>query len=362
MVRVRLRDLGITIGRLAPGPLNAITDVPGVQVGHSTVIEDSPHVARTGVTLIAPRENTIWTDHAFAASDALNGFGVVTGLHWLEESGLLCGPVALTGTYAVGTVYQAMVAYETARRFPFDFKLPVVGETHDGWLSEGAGFPVTPGHVEEAFANLSSGPVAEGNVGGGTGMNCHEFKGGIGTSSRLVDKGGETFTVGVLVQANYGVRERLRLDGVPVGHEIGTDKVPAPWEAPRAASSILVIMGTDAPLLPVQCKRLARRATVGLARVGGIGENRSGDIFLAFATGNHIPAEGTAGGEAPIKDLRMLPHGFMTSFFVAVAEAVEEAIWNALCAAETMTGQQGRVSHALPLDTLEEIVQNYRPK
>lgn len=361
MGRARLRDLGLTIGRLPTGPLNAITDVAGVQVGHSTVIEDGPRVARTGVTLIAPRENTIWTDHAFAGSHALNGFGVVTGLNWLEESGLLCGPIALTGTYSVGTVYQAMVAYETARGFPFDFKLPVVGETHDGWLSEGGGFPVTSGHVEEAFANLSSGPVAEGNVGGGTGMNCHEFKGGIGTSSRLVDKAGETFTVGVLVQANHGVRERLRLDGVPVGREIGTDKVPAPWEEPREASSILIIIGTDAPLLPVQCRRLARRATVGLARVGGVGESWSGDIFLAFATANHIPAQGTPGGEAPIEDLRMLPHGLMTSFFVAVAEAVEEAIWNALCAAETMTGQQGRVSRALPLDSLQEIMQHYRP-
>jgi D-aminopeptidase len=274
----------------------------------------------------------------------------------VEEFGLLTSPIAITNTNQVGLAHQAIVEYGASKHGGFAFKLPVAAETYDGWLNDIDAFHLKAEHVHQALDSARSGPVAEGNVGGGTGMICHDFKGGIGTSSRLVEAPGGRYTVGALVQANYGDRSFLRVDGVPVGREIGPERTPVPWTEPPSAGSIIIIVATDAPLLPVQCKRLARRATVGLARVGGVGHNSSGDIFLAFATGNHLPAQ----AESPL-ELKMLPHQHLNAFFDAVAEAVEEAILNALTAAETMTGYQGHTAHALPLDELQRVMGKYRP-
>ena len=347
----RLRDLGIAIGRLPTGPFNAITDVDGVLVGHSTVVSDAPAIVRTGVTMILPRNNEIWTKHAFCGWHSFNGNGEMTGIPWIEEAGWLGSAVGLTNNHQVGLVRDTLVRYAIESGMVEGFHLPVVTETDDGWLSDIGAFAVTEADVRAAIANAASGEVAEGNVGSGTGMICHEFKGGIGTSSRVVDLAMHTYTVGVLVQANYGSRHDLRVDGVHVGRAISYDRVPAPWPAHERDGSIIVIIATDAPLLSDQCRRLARRATVGLARAGGIGHNGSGDIFLAFATGNSLPA-----GSTTPQEIRMLPHELLDGLFAAVADATEEAILNALCAAETMTGFEGRTAYALPLDLMVEAV------
>ncbi|GAB4578197.1 MAG: P1 family peptidase [Anaerolineales bacterium] len=356
----RLRDLGPTIGHLPPGPLNAITDVPGVWVGQTTLIYDTPRVARTGVTLILPREGRIWREPAFAAYHSYNGCGEMTGMHWVAESGMLTTPIAITNTGQVGTVHEALGVYAVERGLTEEFELPVVAETYDGWLNDMAARHVTREHVFQALETARSGPVEEGCVGGGTGMICHEFKGGIGTASRLVDIPAGKYTVGVLVQANYGARRDLRLDGVPVGEEISLEQIPSGWDevAPLTVEpgkgSIIVIVATDAPLLPFQCKRLAQRATTGLARTGGFGSNGSGDIFLAFATGNRFDP-----GMIQKVSLEMLTNGMMNPFFLATAEAVEEAIWNALIAAETTTGYKGRKAIAIPHAEVQRIWRKY---
>ncbi len=354
MTRPRLRNLGITIGNLPPGPHNAITDVPGVLVGHTTLIYDEPRLARTGVTVIVPRDGNIWRDNAFAAYHTFNGTGELTGTHWLNESGLLCYPIGITNSHQVGMVRDSFVAYAKEHGHSDSSALAVAAETYDGWLNDIDAFHVTKAHVYQALASASSGPVAEGNVGGGTGMICHDFKGGIGTASRLVETASGRYTVGALVQSNYGDRHLLRVDGVPVGREIGPDRAPLPWPESPQGGSIIVVIATDAPLLPVQCKRMAQRAPVGIARVGGVGHNGSGDIFLAFATGNHFPASATG-----LYELKMIPHHHLNPFFEAVAEAVEEAILNALTAAETMTGFKGRTAYALPLDELQRVMAKY---
>lgn len=352
MKRARLRELGIEIGNFPTGPHNAITDVPGVLVGHATIVMDKPRVARTGVTVILPRAGEIWRDHAFAAMHSFNGDGEMTGSHYVAEFGLLHTPIAITNTHQVGVVRDALVQHGHELGGADIFSLPVVAETYDGWLSDADGAHVRAQHVRAAIAEASSGPVAEGNVGGGTGMICHEFKGGIGTASRRVSSGGNTYTLGALVQANYGARHLLRVDGVPVGRTLDVKRIPSAWnEAAPAEGSIIVVLATDAPLLAVQCKRLAQRATVGLARVGGVGHNGSGDIFICFATGNHVPPK----AQTEIA-LTMLPHAQLNPFFEAVAEVVEESILNALTSAETMTGFHGRVAHALPLDELQALM------
>jgi D-aminopeptidase len=340
---------------LETGPQNAITDVPGVFVGHCTLVRDNPVVVRTGVTMVVPRSGEIWTDYAYAGSHVLNGNGEMTGLIWVAESGMLGSPIGITNTAQVGLVRDYLVK-ESYRLGVFDgFHLPVVGETWDGWLSTPEAFPLTETEVETALGSAASGPVAEGSVGGGTGMICHEFKGGIGTSSRLVDAAGERYTLGVLVQANYGARHDLRVDGVPVGREIGLEEVPSAWEEPPKGGSIIVVIATDAPLLPYQCRRLAQRATVGLARVGGYGHDSSGDIFLAFATGNHLEE-----GERMVRAVTTIPNEEMDRLFHAVADATEESIINALCAAETMIGRDSRTAHAIPLDRMVDIVDRNR--
>jgi D-aminopeptidase len=354
MTRARLRDLGIAPGFLPAGPHNAITDVPGVLVGHATVVADEPRIARTGVTAIVPRAE-VWSNQVFGGYCSFNGNGEMTGVHWLEEAGMIDAPIGISNTHAVGVVRDALVAHAIERGQIDGWMLPIAAETYDGTLSDIAAFHITREHVFAALAAARGGPVAEGNVGGGTGMICHEFKGGIGTSSRVAATPSGTYTVGALVQANYGLRRDLRVDGVPVGRAIGRDVVPLPGKPAGEAGSIIVVLATDAPLLPIQCKRLARRATVGLARVGGHGNNGSGDIFLTFATGNDLPKI------ARPLDIKMLPHDHMNELFAAAAEAVEEAILNALCAAETMTGYQGCVVHALPLDDLARVMARHRP-
>ena len=287
-MKPRTRDLGIEIGRLRPGPANAITDVDGVRVGHTTLVEGES--VRTGVTVILPPPEPL-----FAGCHRINGNGELTGLEWIRDSGLLTTPVALTNTHSVGVVRDALVA--AMQPDGPDWSLPVVGETWDGFLNDINGFHVGSDHVDAALAAASAGAVAEGAVGGGTGMICHGFKGGIGTSSRMVDDGR---TVGVLVQANHGRRRRLRVNGVPVGELIGPERIPVPQPGAEGTGSIIVLIATDAPLLPGQCERLARRAAFGLARAGGMGERSSGDFALCFATGNRGLDE-----DVPELDLRM---------------------------------------------------------
>jgi D-aminopeptidase len=338
---VRARELGIAIGTGAPGPLNAITDVAGVRVGHTTLVEGDD--VRTGVTMVVPPEEV------FAGAHRLNGNGEVTGLAWIRESGLLTTPVGLTNTFSVGVVRDAIVAAQHAAGRG-EWHLPVVGETYDGRLNDIGGMHVRPEHVVAALASAADGPVAEGAVGAGTGVVCHGFKGGIGTSSRVVGR----FAVGVLVQANHGRRQRLQIDGVPVGAELGPDRIPLPPALDGGAGSIIVVVATDAPLLPHQCERLAQRAALGIARTGGAGENSSGDFMLAFATGNR----GLTGGAATI-GVEMLPNERIDPLFYAVIEATEEAIVDALLAAETMTGRAGTTVHRLEPDALVDVMRRH---
>jgi D-aminopeptidase len=331
---MRARELGLVLGELPPAPLNAITDVAGVRVGHSTLVEGD--AVRTGVTVVVPPLPV------FAAPHRLNGAGEMTGLEWVRESGELTTPVALTGTESVGVVHNALHAATLMHRHVPPWSLPVVAETWDGYLNEGSGFHVGREHVLAALDAAAAGVVAEGNVGGGTGMVCHGFKGGIGTASRAVDD----HVVGVLVQANHGRRHRLTIDGVPVGRELGPERIPAP-EPP--GGSIIVLVATDAPLLPHQCTRLAQRAALGIARTGGAGENFSGDLLLAFATGNELPSERVA----VYSNLNIDP------LFHATIEATEEAIVNALLQAEAMTGRDGTTVHALDADALVDVMKRY---
>ena len=355
MGRARIRDLGINLGIFPTGPNNAITDVPGVPVGHTTLDLAEPKNIHTGVTVIVPRNREIGHDNAFAGFHRFNGCGEMTGVQWIEETGLLTSAIALTNTHQIGMVHDALAEFSFMHDEFGPFYLPVVAETFDGFLNDMSAAALTKDHVFEAMLAAKSGPVAEGNVGGGTGMICHDFKGGIGTSSRVIEVKGASYTVGALVQTNYGDREQLRVDGVPVGREINPDIVPIPWRFQPPSSSIIVIIATDAPILGDQCKRLAQRATSGLARVGGVGHNTSGDLFLAFSTGHHIPAR----PDGLIQLGTTIPPGCLSPFFDAVADTVEESILNALTAAETMIGFQGRTAYALPLDLLKEAMAKY---
>ena len=360
--RRRARDLGLTIGHLIPGPNDAITDVAGVRVGHATIVRgEGPLVVsegpvRTGVTVICPREGLTREEPAFAGSHRFNGNGEMTGLEWIREAGMLETPVAITNTHSVGVVRDALIAAEFEERTEEYWSLPVVAETYDGTLNDINGQHVTAEHVREALADARGGPVTEGSVGGGTGMICHEFKGGIGTASRrLTDEDGD-WTVGALVQANYGRRFMLRVDGAPVGRVLTTEHIPSPYETgetpPAGTGSIIVILATDAPLLPIQCDRLARRASIGLGRMGGGCDDASGDIFLAFATGNSgIPESGLEGPPATVP-LGMVTNEHLTPLFYAAAEATEEAILNSLLAAGTVTGRDNITAHGLTPDLL----------
>jgi len=377
---VRARDLGIVIGRGQPGPNNAITDVAGVRVGQTTIIRGEGRLVvgegpvRTGVTMVVPHDGDIWTEPIFAGSHRLNGNGELTGLEWIREAGQLTGPIGITNTHSVGVVRDAIIR-NAVRVLPFGttyWALPVVGETWDGLLNDIDGFHVTPEHVDAALAAARPGPVDEGGVGGGTGMVCHEFKGGIGTASRVVGDESGAFTVGVVVQANYGRRDWLRVDGVPVGEAIPILDVPSPYagtnegdEAPvtgpaPGSGSIIVIVATDAPLLPHQCERLAQRAGLGIARMGGTGAHSSGDLFLCFATGNRsIPRTSFRADPRVVADIRVLNDFVIGALFDATIEATEEAILNALVAAETMIGRDGNTAYALPHDRLLETMARF---
>ena len=369
--RTRAADLGIRIGRLPRGPYNAITDVPGVLVGHATVIEGQPEtdrvegIARTGVTVIFPQKN-IWNDQVYAGAFSMNGNGEMTGLLWVEESGLLCTPIGITNTHSVGLVRDAIISYYFSRNpdSKSRWMIPVVGETWDGFLNDVNGMHVKQEHVLQALDSASSGRIAEGSVGGGTGMVCYEFKGGIGTSSRVISLNGRQFCVAALVQANYGRRDQLMVDGVPVGREIPVAEVPGRTDLkPTGLSSshegsIIVIIATDVPLLADQCKRLARRGALGIARAGSMGADGSGDIFLAFSTGNRIHSSLHAASDGSFA-VRTLGHEVLNPIFEAVVESVEEAVLNALCAAVTLTGIRKQTAYALPLDRLVGIMRKH---
>jgi D-aminopeptidase len=356
----RARDLGVPFDG-TPGSLDAITDIQGVEVGETTLISGSS--VRTGVTAILPRGKHS-NDAVFAGWFSQNGDGEMTGTTWIEESGFLDGPVMITNTHSVGVVRDAVIAWQaktgllpkTNTYGTSFFSLPVVAETFDGRLNDVNGFHVKPEHVFAALENARSGPVAEGNHGGGTGMRCYGFKGGTGTASRKLDERSGGYTVGALVQCNCGTRDQLMVAGVPVGREI-------PESAPHAVAypphetevgSIIIVIATDAPLLPHQLKRLARRATMGLARTGSTSGNSSGDIFIAFSTANPDAAR-----PAGVADLKMVPNNEMNGLFTATAEATEEAIINAMIGAETMTGANNQTVVALPHDGLRQALKKY---
>ena len=361
----RARDLGVPFTG-TPGTWNAITDVPGVEVGEVTLIAGEGKVkrgagpVRTGVTAILPRGKSAPTDAVFAGWFALNGNGEMTGTTWVDESGLMFGPVMITNTESVGVVRDAVIAW-SLDRYHVDlsdtWQLPVVAETSDDWLNDMDGFHVKAEHAFAALDSAKSGPVAEGNVGGGTGMISYEFKGGTGTASRTVNDTSGQYIVGALVQANMGLREQLTIAGVPVGQEIPDDKAYGVVVRPHHGNDVgscIVVLATNAPLLPHQLKRIARRAALGIARTGGTGSNSSGEIFVAFSTANS-----GAGSATGVPSLKMIPNDRMTPLFQAAAEATEEAIVNALVAAETMTGINDRRVIALPHDRLVALLAKY---
>lgn len=362
--RVRARDLGITIGSYPTGPLNAITDVAGVLVGHATIVRGDGTLAvgtgpvRTGVTAVLPRPD-IWYTSVFAATYTLNGDGEMTGTHWIRDLETLAHPILITNTGSIGAVHDAAIAFMTERHPKRDWGfLPVVAETWDGTLNDIRGRHVQKSHVFAALDDARSGPVAEGNVGGGTGMICYRFKCGIGTSSRRLTAADGGYTVGVLVQANFGGREQLRIDGVPVGRELSEAMPDIKSNAgidENHEGSVIVVVATDAPVSSRQLERLARRASLGLARTGSASGNTSGDIILAFSTGNALPMNPTS----PVLDAKLLSTDHIDPIFRATVEATEEAVVNALMKGETMTGINGNTVYALPYDKLRQVMAKY---
>jgi L-aminopeptidase/D-esterase-like protein len=368
----RARDLGIPFDGAA-GQFNAITDVKGVEVGYTTLVSgDGNKAVRTGVTAILPQGKT-FRGRVFAAWHALNGNGEMTGTAWIEESGGLGSPVMITNTHSVGVVRDAVIEWGLLRfkegiGYAGDFSLPVVAETYDGFLNDINGFYVKKEHVFQALDGAKTGAILEGNVGGGTGMMAHGFKGGTGTASRVLDTRFGGYTVGVLVQANYGSRQFFSVAGVPVGKEI-KDLMPKPGPKPANTASverkmpfedagqgsIIVIVATDAPLLPHQLKRISQRVSLGIGNMGGRGENSSGDIFLAFSTANAAEFSKDEG----LVNLTMLPNDRINQLFWATTQATEEAIVNALVAAETMKGYNDNTAFALPHDRLKEVLRKY---
>lgn len=360
----RARDLGVPFDG-TPGPLNSITDIKGIEVGHTTLISGEGKLqvgtgpVRTGVTAILPRGKQSSNDPVFAGWFSLNGNGEMTGTTWVEESGFLEGPIMITNTHSVGVVRDAVIAWRVKQGRPdasgYWWSLPIVAETYDGYLNDVNGFHVKPEHAFQALDGAKTGPVPEGNVGGGTGMVCYGFKGGIGTASRKLEQNAGGYTVGVLVQANFGRRNQLRIAGVPIGTEITEGRLSALDGSPREdVGSIIIVVATDAPLIAHQLKRLARRAALGVARTGSTSGDGSGDIFVAFSTANPEAAKPTG-----VAQLTMLPNDRMNPVFEATVQATEEAIVNALAAAETMTGADNHKVIALPHDRLKEVLKKY---
>jgi D-aminopeptidase len=351
--RCRLRDLGVAVGRLPAGPLNAVTDVPGVCVGHCTVSWGGPELpsgsgpARTGVTAIFPHAGDLWHQRVVAGAHTANGVGEIIGISAVREWGLIETPVLLTNSQSAGAVYDAAVRWMMDRE-PLagveDAVMPVVGECDDGFLNDLRGMHVREEHVRAALADAASGPVAEGCVGAGTGMSCYDFKAGIGTSSRRVTAHGRPFTVGVLALTNFGVRHRLNVDGVPVGREI-TDLMPLE----NREGSCIVVLATDAPLTARQCERLAGRCALGLAATGSYASDGSGEIMLAFTTAHRVPRV----ADEPLA-ITSVSNDQMSELFEAAVDATAESVCNALTAATTTVGRAGNVAYALPLDRLVE--------
>jgi D-aminopeptidase len=355
MIKPRARDLGIPFEG-TPGKYNAISDVPGVTVGYATVIEGDS--ARTGVTIIHPRGQD---DHdpVFAGWFPFNGNGEMTGSAWVEEGGFLEGPIGITNTHSVGIVRDTIIQWQVEHSHIFQgWSCPLVAETADGWLNDINAFFVKPEHVLQALSTAKSGAMEEGNVGGGTGMLCYEFKGGTGTSSRKLPQKLGGWTIGALAQTNFGRRFQLTIAGVPVGKHIKEDSMLTSGEDPfkQDSGSLIVVIATDAPLLPHQLKRLAKRASLGMARTGSLGGNGSGDIFLAFSTANPGAALGDQNGLASIQ---ALSNNFIDPILMASAYATEEAIINSMVAAEDMTGYRGVSAKALPHDELMEVMRQY---
>lgn len=355
--RPRARDLGVPFDG-NPGALNALTDVKGIEVGHTTLISGDGKLnvgvgpVRTGVTAILPRGKNS-RDAVFAGYFSLNGNGEMTGTHWVEDSGFLDGPIMITNTHSVGIVRDAVIQWKV-RRGEADMEgywwsLPVVAETWDGYLNDINGFHVKAEDAIHALDSATGGPIAEGSVGGGTGMICNEFKGGIGTSSRVVQMKEGTFTVGVLVQCNYGERSQLRIAGIPVGEEIGGLKIKD-----QDVGSIIVVVATDAPLIPTQLKRVARRVALGLGRDGSYSGDGSGDLFIAFSTANPDAIQ-----QKGIRQISMLPNPELDPLFLATAQATEEAVVNAMIAADDMKGINGNFVPGLPHDNLREVLRKY---
>jgi D-aminopeptidase len=362
----RARDLGVPFDG-TPGSNNAITDVKGVEVGYTTLISgEGEKAVRTGVTAILPQGKN-FAGRLFGAWHTLNGNGEMTGTTWLEESGGLGSPILITNTHSVGTVRDAVIEWGAKKfaggGYSGDFSLPVVAETWDGFLNDINGFHVKKEHVFQALDSAKSGPIAEGNVGGGTGMASHGFKAGTGTASRVLPAAQGGYTIGVLVQANYGARQLFTVAGVPVGREITdlqmqinrTTSSTLHSKQTEGAGSIIVVLATDAPLLPHQLKRIAQRISLGVGKVGGRGENSSGDIFIAFSTANAAEF----GKNEGVANVQMLPNDRINPIFWATVAATEEAIINAMVAAETVTGYKGNTIHALPHDRLKEALRKY---
>ncbi|MDA0347458.1 MAG: P1 family peptidase [Verrucomicrobia bacterium] len=357
----RARDLGISFEGI-PGELNSITDVAGVEVGYSTVIQGEGKLVvgkgpvRTGVTAVFPRGKSS-NESVFAGSFVLNGNGEMTGLAWVNESGYLEGPVMITNTHSVGSVHEAVIKWQVSQdRYEGTWSLPVVGETWDGFLNDINGFHVGYPQVANALESAKSGPIAEGNVGGGTGMVCYEFKGGTGTASRIMKTGAGTFVVGVLVQANFGRRHQLSIAGIPIGKTL-TENAPYTdgRDLYKETGSMIAVVATDAPLLPIQLKRLATRVSLGMARTGATSGNGSGDIFIAFSTANADAADSEKG----VDKVAVLSNEHISGLFSAVALATEEAIINALVAAETMTGRDNHNVIALPHDQMRALLKRH---
>lgn len=353
----RFRSLGVDLpGR--PGPYNAITDVPGVAVGYTTLAYGD--TVRTGVTAILPRPHETVAHPCAAGWYSLNGNGEMTGTTWLTESGALSLPVLITNTHAVGPCHRGVVNWVAEERPDgvHDWLLPVVAETWDGYLNDINATTVQSWHAIAAIEAAKSGPVEEGSVGGGTGMNCYGFKGGSGTASRLVSYGSHEFAVGAFVQANFGARRELTVAGTPVGAQLADDNPLEEWsKTGPGAGSVIVVIATDAPLLPGQCTALARRVPIGLARTGTTGSHFSGDVFLAFSTANEgALTSGFPHGPAEFETLRFVPWGRIDPFYEAVVHAVEEAVLNALTANESMTGRDGHRTPALPRDRLADLL------
>ena len=364
--KIRARDIGIPLDGIT-GKYNSITDIDGIEVGHVTIIKGKGNLKvgdgpiRTGVTAILPRGKTY--DPVFAGWYSLNGNGEMTGTTWVEESGFLEGPIMITNTHSVGVVRDAVIEWQYKNKIfktlynikDLFWALPVVAETYDGSLNDINGFHIKKEHAINALNSASSEIVLEGNVGGGTGMICHGFKGGIGTSSRKINVNGKEYTLGVLVQANYGSRNELTISGVPVGKEIQDLKPKITYgEKREGLGSIIVIVATDAPFLPNQLKRIARRVPIGISKVGGYGSNGSGDIFIAFSTANK-----DAANREIEKSISFLPNDFMNPFFLATSQATEEAILNALIGAETMVGINENKVYKLPHKRLIDILKKY---